>query len=219
MIAQILTTLIFIVSLWLIFSDKLNRTITGMIGATLMLGLGKLLGFYDEAHAIAAIDFNTLGLLLGMMILVALLEPTGLFQFLAVWAGRVSRGRPVRLLVLLGTVTTVVSMFLDNVTTVVLIAPVTILICEILGINPTPYLMAEALLSDTGGVSTLVGDPPNVLIASAAGFSFNDFLTPALPIVVVAWFLALWLLRYLFRRELAVHPPNTEAVLKLNPHE
>jgi Na+/H+ antiporter NhaD/arsenite permease-like protein len=219
MIAQILTTLIFLICLWLIFSEKLNRTITGFAGAALMVGLGKLLGFYNETQAIAAVDFNTLGLLLGMMILVALLEPTGFFQFLAVWAGRVSRGRPVRLLILLGTVTTLVSMFLDNVTTVVLIAPVTILICEILGINPTPYLMAEALLSDTGGVSTLVGDPPNVLIASAAGFSFNDFLTHSLPIVIVAWLAALWILRYMFRHELAVRPPNADAVLLLNPRE
>ena len=219
MITQVVTALIFLTSLWLIFSEKLNRTITGLLGAVLMIGLGKLLHFYDETQAVAAVDFNTLGLLLGMMILVALLEPTGFFQFLAVWAGRFSRGRPVVLLVLLGTVTTVVSMFLDNVTTVVLIAPVTILICEILGVNPTPYLMAEALLSDTGGVSTLVGDPPNVLIASAAGFTFNDFLTHALPIVVVAWLSALWLLRYLFRRELAVRPPNADVVMKLNPRE
>jgi len=219
MIAEVFTALIFFTSLWLIFSEKLNRTITGLLGAVLMIGLGKLLHFYDESQAVAAVDFNTLGLLLGMMILVALLEPTGFFQFLAVWAGRFSRGRPVLLLVLLGTVTTVVSMFLDNVTTVVLMAPVTILICEILGVNPTPYLMAEALLSDTGGVATLVGDPPNVLIASAAGFSFNDFLTHALPIVIVAWFSALWLLRYMFRRELAVRPPNADVVLKLNPRE
>jgi Na+/H+ antiporter NhaD/arsenite permease-like protein len=219
LIAQILTTLIFFTCLWLIFSEKLNRTITGLLGAVLMISLGKLLHFYDETKAVAAIDFNTLGLLLGMMILVALLEPTGFFQFLAVWAGRFSRGRPVLLLVLLGTVTTVVSMFLDNVTTVVLIAPVTILICEILGINPIPYLMAEALLSDTGGVATLVGDPPNVLIASAAEFSFNDFLTHALPVVVVAWFSALWLMHYLFRRDLAVRPLNADAVLKLNPRE
>jgi Na+/H+ antiporter NhaD/arsenite permease-like protein len=219
MIAQIFTALIFLASLWLIFSEKLNRTITGFIGAVLMIGLGKLLNFYDEHQAVAAIDFNTLGLLFGMMILVALLEPTGFFQFLAVWAGRFSRGQPARLLVLLGTVTTVVSMFLDNVTTVVLIAPVTILICEILGINPAPYLMAEALLSDTGGVSTLVGDPPNVLIASAAGFSFIDFLTHALPVVLVAWLTALGLLRYLFRSELSIHPPNADVVLTLNPHE
>jgi Na+/H+ antiporter NhaD/arsenite permease-like protein len=219
MIAQILTILIFLSTLWLIFSEKLNRTIAGFLGAVLMIGLGKLLHFYTETQAVAALDFNTMGLLLGMMILVALLEPTGFFQYLAVWAGRVSRGRPVVLLVLLGTVTTVVSMFLDNVTTVVLIAPVTILICEILGINPIPYLMAEALLADTGGVSTLVGDPPNMLIASAAGFTFNDFLTHSLPIVIVAWLSALFLLRYLFRRELAIRPPNAEVVLKLNPRE
>ncbi len=219
MIAQITTSLIFLVSLWLIFSEKLNRTIAGFIGAILIVGLGKLLGFYDEIQALKAVDFNTLGLLIGMMILVSLLEPTGFFQFLAIWAGHVSGGKPVRLLILLGTITTVVSMFLDNVTTVVLIAPVTILICEILGINPTPYLMAEALLSDTGGVSTLVGDPPNVLIASAANFTFNDFLTHSLPVVLVAWFSALLLLRYLFRRELAVIPPNSDAILKLNPRE
>jgi Na+/H+ antiporter NhaD/arsenite permease-like protein len=144
------------------------------------------LGFYSESQAIASLDFNTLGLLLGMMILVALLEPTGVFQYLAVWAGRLSGGKPIRLLILLGTVTTVLSMFLDNVTTVVLIAPVTILICEILGVSPLPYLMAEALLSDTGGVATLLGDPPNILIASAADFH-SLILTHALPIVLVAW--------------------------------
>jgi len=217
MIPGLLATLIFVVSLYLIFSEKLNRTIAGIAGAAVMVGAGLALGFYSEEKAIAAIDFNTLGLLLGMMILVALLEPTGFFQYLAVWAGRWSRGHPVRLLVLLGTVTTVLSMFLDNVTTVVLIAPVTILISEILGVSPTPLLMAEALLADTGGVATLIGDPPNVLIASAAGFSFNDFLTHALPIVAAAWLTALLLVRYLFRVELGQRPPNAEAVLQLNP--
>lgn len=219
MIAGWLAALIFLVSLWLILSEKLNRTITSMIGAAAIAALGLILSFYSEEEALAAIDFNTIGLLLGMMTLVAMLEPTGFIEFLAVWAGRVSRGHPVRLLVMLGTVTTVFSMFLDNVTTVVLIAPVTILICEILGINPIPYLMAEALLSDTGGVATLVGDPPNVLIASAAGFSFNDFLTHSLPVVLVAWLTALGLLRFLFRKELALKPPNTDAVMKLSPLE
>lgn len=219
MIGGIMASLIFLVSLWLIFSEKFNRTITSMLGATLMTALGIILGFYSENLALASIDFNTLGLLLGMMIMVAMLEPTGFIQFLAVWAGRISRGNPVILLIMLGTVTTVFSMFLDNVTTVVLIAPVTILICEILGINPIPYLMAEALLSDTGGVATLVGDPPNVLIASAAGFSFNDFLTHSLPVVLVAWLVALGLLRLLFRRDMAIKPPNIEAVMKLEPRE
>ena len=219
MIGIVLSTLLFLACLGLIFSEKLNRTIVAFTGAVLMVGLGMLFGFYSEAQAIAAIDFNTLGLLLGMMILVALLEPTGVFQYLAVWAGRLSGGKPVRLLVLLGTVTTVLSMFLDNVTTVVLIAPVTILICEILGMSPLPYLMAEALLSDTGGVATLLGDPPNILIASAAGFSFTDFLTHALPIVLVAWLVALLLLRFLFRRELSKPPAHPDAILELEVSE
>ena len=217
MLAATLTSLIFLASLGLIFSEKLNRTIVSMAGAILMVGVGKVLAFYSEEAALAAIDFNTLGLLLGMMILVALLEPTGFFQYLAVWAGRLSRGRPVRLLVLLGSVTTVLSMFLDNVTTVVLIAPVTVLISEILGVSSTPLLLAEALLANAGGIATLVGDPPNILIASAADFSFNDFLTHALPIIVVVWLVALFLLRYLFRVELAVPPPNAAAVLELDP--
>jgi Na+/H+ antiporter NhaD/arsenite permease-like protein len=159
-----------------------------------------------------------LGLLLGMMILVAMLEPTGFFQYLAVSAAQASRGKPVRLFILLGGITTVVSMFLDNVTTVVLIAPVTILICEILGISPLPYLLAEALLSDTGGVATLVGDPPNVLIASAADLSFADScLSP--PIVAVAWAGALLLLGYLFRRELSRRPRNIRALMRMTPRD
>jgi len=218
-IAAIISSLVFLGSLWLIFSEKMNRTIVAITGAVLMVGLGRLLGFYSESMALESIDFDTLGLLLGMMLLVSMLEPTGFFEYLAVMAARLSHGRPVRLMVLLGTVTTVLSMFLDNVTTVVLIAPVTILISEILGMNPIPYLMAEALLSDTGGVATLVGDPPNVLIGSAAGFSFIDFLVHSLPIVLAAWFGALVLLRFLFRRELAIRPRNINAVMKLSPSE
>ncbi len=219
MTAMVVSSVIFVVALILIFTEKMNRSITGIAGAALMVGIGTALEFYSQDEAVTAIDFNTLGLLFGMMVLVALLEPTGFFEFMAVWAARLSRGRPVRLMVLLGTVTTILSMFLDNVTTVVLIAPVTVLISEILGLTPVPYLIAEALLSNTGGVATLVGDPPNVLIASAAGFSFNDFLTHSLPIVLFAWLAALFLLRYLFRTDLRKMPENTDAVLKLNPNE
>lgn len=215
----ILSSLIFTVSLYLIFSGKIHRSIAGIAGAVLMVVTGKILGFYSEEAALEAIDFNTLGLLLGMMILVVMLEPTGFFQYIAVWAARASRGRPIILFVLLGSITTVLSMFLDNVTTVILIAPVTVLICEILGVSSLPYLMAEALLSDTGGVATLIGDPPNVLIGSAAGFSFNDFLVYSLPVVIVAWGAALVVLRYLFREELSKHPINAEAVMSLNPAE
>ena len=217
--AMLISSLIFVIALILIFTEKMNRSITGIAGAALMVGIGTALEFYSQDEAIVAIDFNTLGLLFGMMVMVALLEPTGFFEYMAVWAARLSKGKPVRLMVLLGTVTTILSMFLDNVTTVVLIAPVTVLISEILGLSPLPYLIAEALLSNTGGVATLVGDPPNVLIASAAGFSSNDFLTHSLPIVLFAWLAALFLLRYLFRDDLRKLPANTDAVLKLDPNQ
>ncbi|MCJ7432009.1 MAG: ArsB/NhaD family transporter [Anaerolineales bacterium] len=215
----IISSLIFAGCLALIFSEKINRSIVAIAGSILMIGMGMIFGFYSEEAAVEAIDFNTLGLLLGMMILVAMLEPTGFFEYLAVLAARSSKGKPIRLFILLGVITTVLSMFLDNVTTVVLIAPVTILICEILGVNALPYLVAEALLSNTGGVATLVGDPPNVLIGSAAGLSFNDFLVYSLPIVLVAWVGAFVLLQYLFKKELSKRPLRSKAVMKLNPAE
>jgi Na+/H+ antiporter NhaD/arsenite permease-like protein len=217
MTGAILSGAIFLLTLYLIFSERLNRTIASLIGAVAIVIVGIVFNFYSETEALEAIDFNTLGLLLGMMLLVAILEPTGFFQFLAIYVGKRSKGSPVRLLVLLGTITTVVSMFLDNVTTVVLIAPITILLCEILGLQPLPFLMAEAILSDTGGVATLIGDPPNILIGSAAGLSFVDFLTHSLPIVVVVWFVALFMLRVLFKKELLVVPANLEALSELNP--
>lgn len=190
-----------------------------MAGAFLMVVAGITMHFYTEEQAAATIDFNTIGLLLGMMILVSILEPTGFFQFLAIRVGKRSKGKPIRLLLFLGTITTVISMFLDNVTTVVLIAPVTILLCEILGINAQPYLMAEALLSDTGGVATLVGDPPNILIGSAAGLTFTDFLTHSLPIVVIVWLTALGILLLLFRKELKAQPSNLDALMELNERD
>jgi Na+/H+ antiporter NhaD/arsenite permease-like protein len=216
---MVISAAIFVGCLILIFSEKINRTIAAFLGASLVIIFGKLLHFYDENLAVEAIDFNTLGLLFGMMILVALLEPTGFFQYLAVWVGKFSQGRPIRLLILLGSVTTVLSMFLDNVTTVVLIAPVTILICEILGISPLPYLMSEAILSNTGGISTMVGDPPNILIASAANFSFNDFLLHSFPLILVVWFVTLGVLRLMFKKDLSVVPPNAGALVNLHPSE
>lgn len=208
---------IFVLALALIFSEKVHRTIVAIAGAVVMVGAGLALGFYTEEVAVRAIDFETLGLLLGMMMLVALLQPTGFFEYLAIMAGRWSCGSPVRLLVLLSVVTTVLSMFLDNVTTVVLIAPITILISEIMSLNSLPFLISEALLSNIGGVGTLVGDPPNVLIGSAASLTFNDFLVHTLPVAVVVWLLALFLLLYLFRRDLAPDPKAAMAVSKLDP--
>lgn len=214
---MLIATIIFLVTLAVIFTEKWHRTIIAMAGAVIMVGVGHFAGFYTEEEAIEAVDYETIGLLLGMMILVALLQPTGFFEYVATLAGRSSRGKPIVLLILLGTVTTVLSMFLDNVTTVVLMAPVTILISEIIGISPVPLLITLAILSNTGGAGTLIGDPPNILIGSAAKLSFNDFLINALPVVVVAWLAVLGLLLLLFRKELRHQPANSEVVLKLDP--
>jgi Na+/H+ antiporter NhaD/arsenite permease-like protein len=207
---------IFGVTFIVILTERVHRTIAALAGAAAMLIAGMLLGFYSQEEALEAIDFNTLALLLGMMILVRMLQQTGFFRYIAIVAAKRTHGSPILLFVTLGTLTTVLSMFLDNVTTIVLIAPVTILIAEILGINPIPMLMAEALLSDTGGTATLVGDPPNVIIGSAAGFSFTAFLTHLAPIVLVAWLVALLVLRFVFRRELAERPSNVNALTQLD---
>ncbi len=217
--AQVVSTIVFIVTFVLILSDRVHRTIVAMAGSAVMLAAGMLMGFYSQEQALHAIDFNTLGLLLGIMILTLLLERTGFFQYVAILAGKLSHGNPWFLVIVLGTTTTLLSTVLPNVTIIVLIAPVTIMIAELLGISLVPLLMAEALLSDTGGVATLVGDPPNVMIASAAGFSFNDFLTHTAPLVLVAWLAALLILCVVFRSELAERPKNIEALNRLDENE
>lgn len=216
---QVVAGLVFAVTFVMVLSDRVDRTIVAMIGAAAMVGTGTLMGFYSQEEALLAIDFNTLGLLLGIMIMALLLEKTGFFQYTAILAGKLSHGSPWSLLIVLGTTTTLLSTVLPNVTIIVLIAPVTILIAEILGISPVPLLIGEALLSDTGGVATLVGDPPNVMIASAAGFSFNDFLTHTAPLVVMAWVAALIILRIVFRLQLRERPKNIEALMHLDEHE
>jgi len=219
MLDAVVASAIFLVSLTVIMSEKIERTIAAVGGAGAMLVAGLLLGFYSEALALEAVDFNTLGLLMGMMLVVALLEPTGFFQYVAVRAGQLSRGDPWRLMVMLSLGTTIVSMFLNNVTTVVLIAPVTILLSEVLGLSPVPFLMAEAMLANTAGVATSVGDPASVLVSTAGGFSFIDFLTHSLPVVAVSIVVALGLLRFLFRHELKVRPSDPDAMLALDPSE
>jgi Na+/H+ antiporter NhaD/arsenite permease-like protein len=214
--AQVIASTIFIITFALILTERIHRTIVAMASAAVMMAAGLLMGLYSQEQAMRATDFYTVGLLLGMMILVSVLEPTGLFEYLAVRAGQISKGDPWRLLVLLAGGTSLVSLFMNNVTTVVLMGPVTILICEILDISPVPYLMAEALLSDTADVGTSIGDPASVLVASASGYSFIDFLTHAMPIVAVAAVVSLALIRFLFRRELASHPENPTDVLKLD---
>lgn len=215
-ITFILSSIIFVVTFALILTEKIHRTVIGMFGACMMVTAGIFFHFYSPGEALRCIDFNTIGLLLGMMTIVAILETTGAFQYLAILSAKKTKGDPWALVVVLGTITTLVSLILDNVTTVVLIAPVTIIIARILEVSAAPTLMAEALLSDTGGVATLVGDPPNIMIGSAAPFTFNDFLIHIAPIVVVAWFVTLVILKFSFRKELAVKPKNIDKLMKMN---
>ncbi len=187
----------------LIFSEVIHRTLAAVIGAVTMIMVGMASGFYSQGEAVEAIDANTMFLLTGMMTLVVMLKPTGGFEWVAIRLAKASRGSPARLLVYLSTAVTVISLFLDNVTTILVFAPLTIVIARLLGINPVPYLMAEALLSDTGGVATLVGDPPNVMIGSAANIDFNTFLFHMGPMIFVAWLATMFLLLFMFRKDLA----------------
>lgn len=219
MLINISVLLLFAASFAGILAGKVHRAIFAMLGAVLMVLLGLVLDFYSQEQALRAIDFNTLGLLFGMMVMVAVLKNTGYFEYVAILIAKRTKGDPWILLVALGTITTVASLFLDNVTTVIIMAPVTVLIAGILGISSIPLLMAEALLANTGGVATLVGDPPNILIGSAANLSFIDFVVNLGPIVLAAWFVTLVLIRLLFREELAQQPTNPEALQALDEHE
>jgi Na+/H+ antiporter NhaD/arsenite permease-like protein len=217
--AQAVSSLIFVATLVIILSERLDATIVAMAGGAAMVTVGTAMGFYSQEQALRSVDFDTLGLLLGIMILALLLEKTGFFQYMAIVAGKLSRGNPWLLLIMLGSTATLLSTVVPNVTVILLIAPVTILIAEILGISPVPLLMAEALFCNTGGVATLVGDPPNVMIASAAGFSFNDFLTHTAPLVLMSCLAALIVLRLVYRAELGEPPKNVEALMRLDEHQ
>jgi len=187
-----------------------HRTKFAMGGAALMVLCGQYFGFYSPELAIEAIDWNVVFLLGGMMTIVAIMIPTGGFQALAYRIADLSRGRLFLLMVMLGTAVTVISLLLDNVTTVVIFGPLIVLICQALKVSPVPYLLGAALLSDTGGVATLVGDPPNLMIGSAAGIDFNTFLIHMGGIVLVAWVAILLAQRWLFARELSVIPEQQD---------
>ncbi len=196
-----------------IFTESLHgmhRTKVAMAGAAAMVFSGQIFGFYDPERAIEAIDWNVVFLLGCMMTIVAIMIPTGGFQALAYKIADFSKGRLFLLLVLMGTAVTVISLLLDNVTTVVIFGPLIVLICQALRVNPIPFLLAAALLSDTGGVATLVGDPPNLMIGSAAGIDFNTFFLRMGGIVFVAWIATIFGLKFLFREQLSATPEKPD---------
>ncbi|MFC2105849.1 SLC13 family permease [Candidatus Bipolaricaulota bacterium] len=199
--------------------SNLHRTLVVIIGAILMLSLGKWLGFYSLESAVEATDANTIALLFGMMVIVGLFQATGFFEYLAVFAAKLARGKGWLLFVYLGLTTTIVSMFLDNVTTIILMIPVTMSLADILDLPMKPFLIGEVMLSNIGGVATLIGDPPNILIGSAANLSFTDFIVHLGPIVLVVWLIAQGLLLFLFRTTLRHAPTRIEALVEMKPRQ
>lgn len=215
----VLAAVIFLGAYVLIATEKVPRTASALGGAALMLALGisgAEQAFYDEA---TGVDWNVIFLLLGMMVIVSVLRLTGIFEFLAIWAAKHSGGRPFRLMVLLLVITAAASALLDNVTTVLLIVPVTILICQRLGLAVVPYLIAEVLAANIGGTATLVGDPPNIIIASEAGLSFNSFLINLAPIVVVLMGVLILMCRVMFRRVFVADPDKVSDLMALRERE
>ncbi len=188
-----------------IFTETLHgfsRVKVAMLGALVMLVVGQSYGFYNPEQAFEAVDWNVVFLLAAMMSIVAIMIKTGGFEVLATKIGQIAKGRQFLLLAMLGTAVTVISLLLDNVTTVVIFGPLIVLICQKMKVNAIPYLMAAALLSDTGGVATLVGDPPNLMIGSAANIAFTPFVQKMGLIVLVAWLGTLFFLRLLFKSDL-----------------
>ena len=217
---------IFVLSFVLILSELVHRTIAAWFGSTLLLFYGHATGVFDthsetlEHTMLGWIEFEVIGLLLGMMVFASILELCGFFEFVAVKASKMSGGDPWRLLVLLGTFTTLISLVIDNVTAIIIIAPVTLKICNKLEINPIPLLMAEAILSDTGGVASMVGDPPNVMIAAEAHsmgleqFGFNGFLFRLGILTLIAWIATLSYFRWYYRDWRSQVPPDVESLLE-----
>ena len=210
--AMIASGIVLAVTFIAIFTEQLHgmeRSKVAAAGALVMVIVGQIYGFYEPMAAVEAVDWNVIFLLAAMMTIVSIMIPTGGFGWLAFKLAAFSKGRLYLMMVLLGTAVTVLSLLLDNVTTVVIFGPLIILIAKAQKINPIPYLLAAALLSDTGGIGTLVGDPPNLMIGSAADISFNDFVIRMGPPVAVVWLAVLLFLKFLFRKELAVEPADS----------
>jgi Na+/H+ antiporter NhaD/arsenite permease-like protein len=210
---------VFVVAYVLIASDRVNKTLVALVGAAVVVVLGVVESadvFYSHE---TGIDWDVIFLLLGMMIIVSVLRQTGVFEYIAVWSVKRAKGSPLRIMILLVLITASASALLDNVTTVLLIAPVTLLVCDRLAINPVPFLIAEVFASNIGGAATLVGDPPNIIIASRAGLTFNDFLVHLTPIVIIVIAVFIVLLPRLFRGSFDVDPEHVADIMSLEERE
>lgn len=213
--AQIFSIAVFVIVMAVIISEKLHRATIALAGGIILILAGIIT--FDEG--VSAIDFNTLGVLLGMMLFVAVVRESGLFEYLAIKSAKIVKGDPWKVMVAFMIVTAVFSAFLDNVTTVLLVGPMTLTICQILKTNPVPFLMTEILASNIGGTSTLIGDPPNIMIGSAAGLSFGDFILVDGPIAVIIMVVIILVFRFVYGKKLSVEDDAREAVMNLNENK
>ena len=209
---MILSTAILAVSYLILFTEKLNRAVIALLGACVMIFSGIL----TQETALKGIDFNTLALLIGMMTIVGISEKSGMFQFVAVWAAQKVRANPRGLMIALSAVTAVFSALLDNVTTVLLIVPVTFQITRQLKITPYPYLILEIFASNIGGTATLIGDPPNILIGSALNLSFMDFVYELTPVVIITMLVLILGFDLIWGKQLKTTEKDKKAVMKIN---
>jgi Na+/H+ antiporter NhaD/arsenite permease-like protein len=217
--AAAVAVLTFVTAYILIATERVPKMVTALAGAGVILAFG--IASSDDAFYSpdTGVDWDVIFLLLGMMIIVGILRQTGVFEYIAIWAAKRAKGSPFRVMVLLVLITAFASALLDNVTTVLLIAPVTLLVCERLGVSPVPFLIAEVFSSNIGGAATLIGDPPNIIIASRSGLTFNDFLLHMTPIATLAIVALVAMLPLLFRGSFQGDPDRVEDVMGLNERE
>ncbi|MEX2649460.1 MAG: ArsB/NhaD family transporter [Alphaproteobacteria bacterium] len=213
--AMWVATALLVLTYTVIITERVNRAIVALIGAGLMIQVGVL----DQAEAVRGIDFNTIALLTGMMVIVAITRKCGVFQYVAIWSAQVVKADPRGVLIMLAVVTAVFSALLDNVTTVLLVAPVTLLITEELKVNPYPVLFAEIFASNIGGTATLIGDPPNIIIGSAAGLTYNDFVINLTPVIVPILAVTIAIIHLVWRRQLVASPEARQRVMQFVPRE
>ena len=215
----LLVLVAFVAAYVLIATERIHRVAAALLGAAAMVLLGVVdarVAFFSEE---TGVDWNVIFLLLGMMVIVGVLRQTGVFEYAAIWAAKRARGRPFVIMAMLIVLTAVASALLDNVTTVLLVAPVTLLICDQIEAPPIPFLIAEVLASNIGGTATLIGDPPNIIIASKSGLSFNDFVVNLAPVVVILVLVLIVMCRVMFRSAFTYRPESVEALMALDERE
>ena len=212
---QIIAIVIFLVTMAAIMTEKLHRTVAAVAGALLLI----LTGVLSVESGFSYADLNTLGVLIGMMLFVAVVKNSGIFEYIAIKAAKIAKGRPWPLMVLFALITAVLSAFLDNVTTVLLIGPMTLAITSMLRINPIPFFMTQIMASNIGGTATLIGDPPNIMIGSAAGLSFTDFITNTGVAVLFVLAATIVCFYFIYGRKLHVEPEAMDSILQLDENK